>query len=155
MKMKCLGVFFIKELTAIAIECLQKASQYDVIVGLIADDKMNMAMQAYAERTLTDEGLIACLRSVHYGNQYVLKTEFACSKVEVLDEHLIYGNEKQRLYQIMSDKRLQNHQIVNRTRIAYRNRGQYLDELLSELATVTPNTKELDAFSKWGIEDGN
>ena len=65
---------------------LNSLKKYDVIIGAIADDRMNEAMQRFSDYGLTDQGLIACLQSVDYGYQVVAKTEYACSKIEILDE---------------------------------------------------------------------
>ena len=72
---------------------LKELQKYDVIIGKIADDRMNAAMQRFTDYGLTDEGLIACLQSVDYGNQIVAKTPFACSKIEILSEREIFGKE--------------------------------------------------------------
>lgn len=72
---------------------LEDLNNYDVVIGPIADDRMNYAIQRFSEYTLTDKALEACLSKVNYGMQYVLKTEFACSKVEILLERDIYGSE--------------------------------------------------------------
>jgi hypothetical protein len=72
----------------------RKLSDYDVIIGTIADDTMKDAIKTFSDGGMTDEGLIACLQSVDYGMQYVAKTEFACSKIEILSQKRIYGMDK-------------------------------------------------------------
>jgi len=58
-------------------------------------DSMKEALNAFYENSLTDEGLTACLQKVDYGLQYVAKTDFACSKIDVLSEKRLFGKEKQ------------------------------------------------------------
>jgi hypothetical protein len=52
---------------------------------------MKDAIKTFSDGGMTDKGLIACLQSVNYGVQYVAKTEFACSKIEILSQKRIYG----------------------------------------------------------------
>lgn len=72
---------------------LEKIQSYDIIIGKIADDKMNVALEYFEKFGLTDKGLIACLQSVNYGVQYVAKSDFACSKIEILSKQWIRGKE--------------------------------------------------------------
>jgi len=116
----------------IAKEALRNLNKYDIIVGPIGDDKMNDAMQAYANGYLTDKGLLACLQYVNFGNQFVAKTEFACSKIEIMSSREITGKEADDTRDYSRQKRMESRDIVNQMIRKHRNNGIYIDELLEE-----------------------
>ena len=53
---------------------------YDMIVGIIADDKMTQVMQLFFNGQMCDKAFIEAMQHVKLGNQYVLKTDEACKK---------------------------------------------------------------------------
>ena len=53
---------------------------YDVIIGIIADDKMTQALQRFFMGELCDAALIEAMQKVSLGKQYVAKTKEACDK---------------------------------------------------------------------------
>lgn len=116
----------------IATKIINQLKNYDVVIGPIADDRMNEAIKEFEKGTLTDEGLLACLQRVNYGLQYVLKTEFACSKLEVLVERDIELDEINEIEIYANSKRQEGNHIVSQMIRKYRNHGQYLDELIEE-----------------------
>lgn len=109
---------------------IHELNKYDVVIGPIADDRMNEAMQRFSDYTLSDEGLNACLRYVNYGEQYVAKTDFACSKIEILSERAIHEDELDAVRKYSYEKRMEGKDIVSKMTIEYRNKGQYLDEIV-------------------------
>ncbi len=109
---------------------INELNKYDTVIGPIADDRMNEAMQRFSDYTLSDEGLNACLQYVKYGEQYVAKTKFICSKIEVLAERAIKDDELDSVRRYSYEKRMEGRDIVSKMTIEYRNRGQYLDEIL-------------------------
>lgn len=71
-------------------------SGYDAVVGLIANDKMFQLLERFYEGTLCDRALIDGLSRVRLGNQYVLKTERACSAehLQIISERTLTAAEK-------------------------------------------------------------
>ena len=131
----------------IAKEYLTLCSEYDVIIGQIADDKMADAMQRFANYGLTDKGLIACLKSIKYGNQYVAKTAYACSKIEILDEKILYGKELADLCDYSITKRNQSKTIVNEIAKKYQRQGLFLNEIIeNEKEKELSNELEVDEY---------
>lgn len=116
----------------IAKQALRRLEQYDLIIGAIADDRMNEAMNRFSEYALTDQGLLACLRSVNYGNQYVAKTEFACSKIEIIDEKKLRGKELDDVRQYTQKKRKEGRDIVIEMARKYQRNGLYLNEIIQK-----------------------
>lgn len=117
---------------ALAKRTLRKLKDYDVIIGPIADDRMNEAMQRFSDYGLTDKGLIACLASVDYGSQYVARTDFACSKIDILDTRILKGRELADVRQYAEQKRGESRNVVNAMAKRYQREGLYLNEIIEK-----------------------
>lgn len=109
---------------------LKKINKYDIIIGAIADDRMNEAMQRFIDYGLTDKGLYECLKSVNYGYQYVAKSEFACNKIEILNERTISDSEKDEIEIYSTAKRKESRDVVKNAVIKYQRDGLYLNEIV-------------------------
>lgn len=116
----------------IAKRALQKQEKADIIIGPIADDRMVEAMHNFETGTLTDQGIYYALSYVNYGNQYVAKTEFACSKIEILDEKAIFGKEADEIRDYAYRKRAEGKHVVQDAILKYRRTGLYLDEIIEK-----------------------
>lgn len=116
----------------LAEDILNKMDKYDVIVGAIADDRMNEAMQRFSDYALTDKGLQACLQSVDYGMQYVAKSKFACSKIDVISERAIYGKEADDIRTYTMQKRAESRDVVRQAAMKYQRQGEYLNEIIEK-----------------------
>ena len=124
------GTFANTTLGKQAIAC---AEQSDVIIGRIADDKMNQAIQAYFKGTLTDEGVIHCLQSVKYGNQIVAKSERACDAIVILEDNLIRAKDLQQTVDYFGSERSSNENIVTEAIRKYAGHGEYYPDLIERL----------------------
>ena len=113
-------------------KAMRNSEQYDILIGPIADDRMNEAMNRFSEYALTDKGLLACLKSVNYGNQYVAKTEFACSKIEIIEKKILRGKELDDIRQYTQKKRNESRDIVVSMAQKYQRDGQYLNEIIQQ-----------------------
>lgn len=116
----------------LAKDILKKMNEYDVIVGAIADDRMNEAMQRFSDYALTDKGLQACLQSVRYGKQYVAKTDYACSKIDIISERSIYGKEADDIRKYTIQKRSESRDAVRKAAMKYQRQGEYLNEIIEK-----------------------
>lgn len=116
---------------------------YDVIVGPIGDDKMNEAMQSFANGSLTDKGLLACLQHVKYGLQYVARTDFACNKIEIITERDIFGKEADDIRKYTQIKRSESRDIVKLMMRKYRRNGLYIDELIDSEPSLAKDKEDL------------
>lgn len=123
---------------------IKKLNNYDVIIGPIADDRMNVAIQRFSDYALTDKGLEHCLQSVDYGNQYVLKTEFACSKVEIISSHDLTDKEIDEAEIYSQSLRKKCKDIIQNTAILYRNNGKYLDQIVNKELKIEKERKEYE-----------
>jgi len=115
----------------LAEEFLEKTAQYDVVIGSIADGGISAAVKCFTKDLITDKGLIACLTYVDYGKQYVAKTDFACSKIDILSEHIITKSEKEAIRQYAISKRQESEGLVWKMEEKYRNDGMYFEDLIS------------------------
>lgn len=115
---------------AVAKKILRQQEKYDVIIGPIADDRMNEAMQRFTDYALTDKGLMACLQSVDYGRQFVAKTPFACSKIEILSEERITKGQIPKIREYTEQKRKESRGIVTKMAIEHQRDGLYLNEIV-------------------------
>lgn len=112
----------------------EKMDDYDVIIGKIADDKMQRAVREFVEQNITDKALVACLKEVDYGNQIVAKNEFACSLIEVLDEVQVKGQVRMSAIQFNESKRSINNRVIKEKQLLYRKSGLYIDEFVEKYA---------------------
>ena len=108
----------------VAKKALKRINKYDVIIGVIADDKMREAMASYIDNALTDKGLFYCLTRVDYGLQVVAKTKNACSKIEILEEKVLRGQELSGAIDFSSEKRMECRNIVNDAKKEFDGIGQ-------------------------------
>ena len=136
----------------IASTILQSMNNYDVIIGPIADDRMNIAMQEFSNSTITDEGLKACLQYVNYGRQFVAKTEFACSQIEILSERNIELEEMNEIRNYSLQQREIAKNAIKTMRIQYRNQGFYIDEIIKNEKLIEPSMTMLNGK---GINNSN
>lgn len=76
--------------------------------------------------------MLACLESVRYGNQYVAKTEFACSKIEIIDVRTLSRKELDDVRKYTKEKRLESRNIVTAMAQKYQREGLYLNEIVQK-----------------------
>lgn len=125
-------------LTSVVIHKLEK---YDIIYGVMADDRMNEAIKRFMRNELTTKGLMACLKSVDYGVQYIAKTEFACSKIEIYTNREVVGSELRAARDYGLAKINEGIVVVNKMAKLYLHEGKYLSELIKEQNTLPKATK--------------
>lgn len=114
-------------------------NDYDVIIGTIADDSMSKVMEYFRNNLITNKTLEKCIKTVDLGTQYVAKTEFACSKIEILDcKEITYdmASEAKRAEEI---KRLDSKQIIDKMIVEHRNEGLFLDEIIKREKSLQKN----------------
>jgi len=116
----------------IAKEIKKAIDDADVVIGPIADDRMNEAVKQFTNGALSDAGLLECLKHVDYGYQYVAKTDFACSKIEIISERDIYENEAEAIREYTKKKRAEGKNVVKQAIRDYRKEGRFLDEIIRD-----------------------
>lgn len=132
----------------IAKDAIEKLQQYDVIIGVIGDDRMNVAMTAFSNNGISDAGLQACLQYVDYGLQFVARTEFACSKIEVISERDINIEEINQIREYKNKQRIEDVEFVQNMAQKYRRDGLLLGEIIDN-----ENQKEQLQLSETDYDD--
>jgi len=122
----------------------KRLRNYDVIIGPIADDRMNEAIQAFSSGLLSDVGLEHCLKHVGYGNQYVLKTDFACSKAEILEEKSIGYYEAEEVREYNAKMRKAGRNAIQEAVRATSGQGKYIYDIIREAQGHVVNNSEIE-----------
>lgn len=104
----------------------------DVVIGPIADDKMGMIMREFARNTITDKGMLECIRCINYGIQYVAKTENACNQIEVKSKEPLDMEKYNEYWKFTDERRKESEQKVDAIRQQYLREGKFLKEILEE-----------------------
>lgn len=109
---------------------------YDVIIGIIADDKMTQALQRFFMGELCDAALIEAMQKVSLRKQYVAKTKEACDKthIKILRESPLTHEEIKQAKAISQNRNLILDQLFRQLNTRYR-RAQnvkYFDEIIEE-----------------------
>lgn len=109
---------------------------YDIITGVIADDKMTQVMNMFFAGTMCDKAFVEALQYVKLGNQYVLKTERACEKkrIKIVSEHTLTDEELKMIHAQNTNRKNQLNSLIHQIQTKYR-RAQnvkFFDEILEE-----------------------
>lgn len=102
----------------------------DVIVGSIANDRMFVVFDRFVAGQLTDTALVSCLSALNIGDQYVAKTEKACSRVRIVDDRLIGEAERVEYAKMSFENRKLGVSIADRIARQHRRDGRYFDEII-------------------------
>ena len=109
---------------------IEKVENADVIIAPIADNRMFDLISEFVDGVITNEQCEHAIAATNLGNQYVVKTKKALEKLDFIKLFFLSSKEKD----AYKNKRLENNNInlnkVKVSRIEYRGKGQYIDELL-------------------------
>lgn len=105
---------------------------YDMISGMIANDRMFVVLDRFFNGEITDFALIQSLSVLKLGKQYVALMEKACRKIQIADEQIISGNDKAALKQLSEVNRSKGIVMANEICRKYRREGRFFDEILEE-----------------------
>ncbi len=111
-------------------------TSYDVIIGLIADDKMTQALNRFYDGILCDRGLIEALQHVRLGRQYVLKTAKSCTGryIRITKSTTLSEKEKKSIIAENTNRITRMQGLLNQIQTKYR-RAQnikFFDEIIEE-----------------------
>ena len=105
----------------------------DFIVGPIADDNMARVIAAFTNNQITDKALLASLKSIDYGTQFVAKTSKACSVVKILSEKAMEDDEVFPLLAQNAELRQEGAFAAEQMIRKYRREGKFFDEILESI----------------------
>ena len=113
-------------------ERINDLRSYDVICGLVADDRSAYAFGRFLDKAMTHICLKECIKFFDLGYQYVFRTTKACEHLTIINKEYIEGD---RYLQIAHEKRIRigrSQDVVSEIEVQFRREGMYLDELLEE-----------------------
>lgn len=93
---------------------------------------MGMIMREFARNTITDKGMLECIRCINYGIQYVAKTENACNQIEVKSKEPLDMEKYNEYWKFTDERRKESEQKVDAIRQQYLREGKFLKEILEE-----------------------
>lgn len=110
--------------------------QYDMIVGVIADDKMTQVMQLFFNGQMCDKAFIEAMKHVKLGSQYVLKSDKSCEKkrFNIIDQYKLTDADKKLIMAQNTNRATQLSNMINQIQTRYR-RAQdvkFFDEIIEE-----------------------
>lgn len=106
--------------------------EHDVVVGAIADDRMQSIFPSFMRGDISDRVLTECLKAIKLGDQWVFNNDKACRNI------LVIGNETISAQQSRIIKERQNATLntittkVEQVKKLYRRSGKFVDEILEE-----------------------
>lgn len=109
---------------------INKVNSCDYVLAPIADNKLFEVIDAFAAEEITDLQCLYALSATHLGYQYVLKTQRAVDKLEMID-HLYFCSVEKSMYNKESDveENTALHKAF-RAKKRYKDQGKYISELL-------------------------
>lgn len=109
---------------------LEEVEKSDVVIAPIADNRMFDIISEFARGEITDLQCQHALSATNLGMQYVLRSEKALDNASFLDCFYISKSEKESLLKQRLDLNSLGLSKVKASRIEYRGKGRYIDELL-------------------------
>lgn len=109
---------------------IHKVKNSDYIIAPIADNRMFRIMDRFIDGEITDEQCKHCLAATNLGKQYVLLTEKATSKVDILERCYISKAERENY---LTQKQAEINDSDNKVKFAlieYKREGKYIEEIL-------------------------
>ncbi|MGM9970672.1 MAG: DUF3990 domain-containing protein [Anaeroplasma sp.] len=109
---------------------IHKVKNSDYIIAPIADNRMFRIMDRFINGEITDEQCKHCLAATNLGKQYVLLTEKATSKVDILERCYISKAERENY---LTQKQAEINDSDNKVKLAlikYKREGKYIEEIL-------------------------
>lgn len=86
-------------------------SEYDVLIGPTADDKLFNALADYVEGGLSEEVTIKIINGMHFSNQYLFRTEKALGRINYVDSKKLSGEELQDIKERVRDDRINGSKL--------------------------------------------
>lgn len=108
------------------------ASDKDLIIGSIANDRMFYVIDNFFIGNITDAALINSLSALQLGKQYVAVSQKGCDAVRVEAEVNISYLERLFIKEVAEENRARGISLANDICKNYRREGMFFDEILDE-----------------------
>ncbi len=109
---------------------IKKSRDADYIVAPIADNRMFEIIDNFIDGEITDVQCQHCLSATDLGNQYIFTTKKSLDQVELLERCYLADSEKQYYLVSRQDSFKMNQDKVKLARKQYRNKGEYIEDIL-------------------------
>lgn len=111
---------------------ISEIEKFDVIKGLIANDRMAYVYTQFVTGAITDVVLQNALQYVHLGNQYVFKTNEACKNIKIISSKKLAESERKDLLHEKHKTIGTLKSDIEELQRKYRRDGRFIDELLDD-----------------------
>lgn len=109
---------------------ISEAESCDVIIAPIADNNMFEIIEEYVKGLINDEQCKHALSATDLGYQYVIKSENALKKLKCMDRLYVSQSELDEAMRVRIDNYEVSQDKVKLSRIEYKSKGKYIDEVL-------------------------
>ena len=103
----------------------------DYVVAPIADNRMYEQITEFLDGLITDVVCEHCLSATQLGKQYVMISQRALDRVELLERCFLSSGEKRFYSQSRADEVREAEDKVKAAKRQFRGQGSYIDELIS------------------------
>ncbi len=111
-------------------DCIIDAESCDVIIAPIADNNMFEIIEEFTKGLINDEQCKHALSATDLGYQYVIKSNKALKRLKCIDHLYVSQSELDEAVRIRIDNYEASQDKVKLSRIKYRSKGKYIDEVL-------------------------
>lgn len=130
-------------------ECLSNIfsplSELDIIIGEIADDRMEQALNEFKNMAITDTGFSLCLKSARMGIQYSLKTQKACDNIKLINKMTLSPEKRKQVNNRMFQRCAENMKTLRKIQEDHIRDGLYFPEIQKNMEKMC-NDKRCDAI---------
>ena len=112
---------------------IQRIEESDVVIAPIADNQMYDTINRFALGEITDEQCIHALSATNLGMQYVLKSEKAIKKLELIDHLFLCEDEKKDTTKIKNDISNVGRDKAKLSFREYARKGNFIYEIFKEI----------------------
>ncbi|MDR0948559.1 MAG: DUF3990 domain-containing protein [Lachnospiraceae bacterium] len=106
------------------------ASNCDMIIGYIANDRMFVVLDRFFSGEITDTALIHSLSALKLGKQFVAITQKACDRITIVDETVLSSADRAELISNSEANRQEGIQMAEEICRKYRREGRFFDEII-------------------------
>ena len=109
---------------------IEESERYDYLIAPIADNRMFAIIDSFSAGETTDEQCMHCLQASSLGEQYVIKSEKAAGRLKMLERFYLCKEELAKYSSFRKEDWASNQAKVRLSRIEYKGKGKYIDEIL-------------------------
>lgn len=113
-------------------ELYRSLRSYDILEGLIADDKIAQTFIEFMDGNITDKCLSACLKFVNYGTQIVFISQKSLSHLTEVGHYVVSTEQRKSSLDWSQKLKYEMDERLAELKKLYRRDGKFIDECLGE-----------------------